>query len=450
LTNNYCLNNSVGIYLLSSDFNVLSWNLLYNNGFGINLTSDSDNNLIHHNNFINNSNSPQANDDGINNQWYDSETKEGNFWSDYSGSGDYLITGSAGSVDPYPTKILPFIDLDGDFMDDYYENEMGLDPTNSSDAKEDLDNDGLTNLYEFQNGLLANNPDTDGDGMSDGWEVAMGLNATFDDAAGDFDTDGLSNLYEYQHDLLANNSDSDGDLMSDGWEVAMGFNPLLDDANEDADGDGLTNLYEFEHNLNASNSDTDSDGMPDGWEVENGLNPLIDDAEEDKDNDGKSNLKEYLEGTNPNDSKWAVFKAKTLPILKIILLILSVIILIPLSVVITKLLFLYKECLPIKIVILNYLNFVIDSSEKIAILQNVYLTLNTHPDKVHRSVVLDNELIRIKKDLEDYELVEYINNLIDQHNNFILKKAILTLDEAFLSLSGKIAQLENEMKNNLF
>jgi hypothetical protein len=188
--------------------------------------------------------------------------------------------------------------------------------------------------------------------------------------------------------------------------------------------------------------------MPDGWEVENGFNPLVDDANLDLDNDGQSNLEEFLAGTNPNDSKWAVFKAKALPILKIILLILSVIILVPLSVVITKLFFLYKECLPIKVVISNYLNFVIDSSGKISIFQYVYLTLGTHPEKVHRSVVLDNEFNRIKKDLEDYELVEYINNLIDQKNNFILKKAISTLDEAFLSLSGKIAQLENEMTNN--
>ena len=40
----------------------------------------------------------------------------------------------------------------------------------------DFDNDGLTDLQEFQNTTLPNNPDSDGDGYFDGEEVAAGTN----------------------------------------------------------------------------------------------------------------------------------------------------------------------------------------------------------------------------------------------------------------------------------
>src|SRR5439155_2395345 len=39
--------------------------------------------------------------------------------------------------------------------------------------------------------------------------------------------------------------DSDGDGMPDDWELAMGLAPFTDDADEDADGDGLSNLQEY-------------------------------------------------------------------------------------------------------------------------------------------------------------------------------------------------------------
>ncbi|MCK4845872.1 MAG: hypothetical protein KAS95_09375, partial [Candidatus Heimdallarchaeota archaeon] len=41
---------------------------------------------------------------GANNYWYDSATKEGNYWSDWSGSGSYFIGGYAYSVDLYPLR----------------------------------------------------------------------------------------------------------------------------------------------------------------------------------------------------------------------------------------------------------------------------------------------------------------------------------------------------------
>ncbi|MHA1205344.1 MAG: hypothetical protein ACTSSL_10470 [Candidatus Heimdallarchaeaceae archaeon] len=43
-----------------------------------------------------------------------------------------------------------------------------------------------------------NDPDTDSDGLTDGWEVNNGLDPLTDDAAEDLDGDGLTNLEEYQ------------------------------------------------------------------------------------------------------------------------------------------------------------------------------------------------------------------------------------------------------------
>ncbi len=40
-----------------------------------------------------------------------------------------------------------------------------------NDANEDSDNDGLTNLQEYQNGTDPQNKDSDGDGFSDGDEL---------------------------------------------------------------------------------------------------------------------------------------------------------------------------------------------------------------------------------------------------------------------------------------
>ena len=105
VANNTCNHNSYGIYLYNSDFCVVTYNLLQENEFyGVSLISHSDNNLIHHNTFVDNNlgGTSQALDDCTNNYWYDPEVKEGNYWSDWSGRGDYYIDGSAGTEDRYP------------------------------------------------------------------------------------------------------------------------------------------------------------------------------------------------------------------------------------------------------------------------------------------------------------------------------------------------------------
>ncbi|MCF6252577.1 MAG: hypothetical protein L3J75_15130 [Methylococcaceae bacterium] len=87
--------------------------------------------------------------------------------------------------------------------------------------------------------------DVDRDGLPDQWETLHfgSLNAT---THGDFDNDGLSNLGEYQHDTDPKDSDSDNDGMPDGFEVNHGLNPLnAADAHGDADNDGFSNLIEY-------------------------------------------------------------------------------------------------------------------------------------------------------------------------------------------------------------
>ncbi len=58
-------------------------------------------------------------------------------------------------------------DDDNDGMPDTWEEEHGLNPLNASDAAEDSDGDGLTNLQEYREGTDPNNSDTDGDGIPD-------------------------------------------------------------------------------------------------------------------------------------------------------------------------------------------------------------------------------------------------------------------------------------------
>ncbi|MBN1389100.1 MAG: Ig-like domain-containing protein [Candidatus Thermoplasmatota archaeon] len=92
------------------------------------------------------------------------------------------------------------IDGDGDGIPDIY--EIGYDflsPADNTDAAEDQDRDGLTNLQEYQLGTEPDNPDTDDDGIPDGIEVGWGMNPKWaSDAQGDMDVDGYTNLEEYE------------------------------------------------------------------------------------------------------------------------------------------------------------------------------------------------------------------------------------------------------------
>ena len=100
-------------------------------------------------------------------------------------------------------------DSDRDGLDDSYEiGVIGSDPSRAdsdgdgvADGLEDLDGDGLVNREEAALGSNPTRPDTDGDGLSDGLKRDLGLDPTRRDSDGDgiedddedFDGDGLSN-----------------------------------------------------------------------------------------------------------------------------------------------------------------------------------------------------------------------------------------------------------------
>ena len=77
------------------------------------------------------------------------------------------------------------LDSDGDGMPDYWEIDNGLNPFDASDASQDPDNDGLTNLQEYQFGTDPNNADTFMRGLPDGWELQNGLDANPRESAAD-------------------------------------------------------------------------------------------------------------------------------------------------------------------------------------------------------------------------------------------------------------------------
>ena len=239
------------------------------------------------------------------------------------------------------------LDADSDGIPDWWENYQGLDSTNPADALLDPDNDGLSNLREFEENTFVANSDTDQDGLSDGDEI---VNST-DPRVADSDNDGLTDGEEvntYATNPLVSDTDADGlidgvevievgsdplvtdtdnDGIDDGWEYLNGLNPIdPSDAALDPDQDGLSNLSEFQlgtdHRLSDTDedglsdgdevniyltdpklSDTDADRLPDAWEVSNGLNPLSAlDAMQDVDSDGFSNRQEYFSDSDPQDS----------------------------------------------------------------------------------------------------------------------------------------------------
>ena len=139
--------------------------------------------------------------------------------------------------------------------------------------------------------------DKDADGMPDWWERNYGGNLI---PAADADNDGLTNLQEFNLRTNPTLSDTDGDTLSDAHEVnSLHTDPLANDS----DNDGLADNIEVGMGSNPLVVDTDGDGIDDQTEVQNTLNPSnAGDANLDADNDGFSNKQEVFAGTNINNS----------------------------------------------------------------------------------------------------------------------------------------------------
>ncbi len=117
-------------------------------------------------------------------------------------SGSVLVSAlHEGALGVVEIDVVAAVDSDGDGLSDEFEVANGMDPNNPADALDDADGDGLSTVEEVQLGLDPFDPDTDGDGLLDGEEVnATGTNPRL------FDTD--------------------GDGLSDGLEVRTGSDPL--------------------------------------------------------------------------------------------------------------------------------------------------------------------------------------------------------------------------------
>jgi hypothetical protein len=139
-------------------------------------------------------------------------------------------------------------------------------------------------------------PDTDDDGMLDGWEVTYGLNTLANDSGSDEDSDGLTNLQEHGLETNPLDIDSDDDALEDGAEVnTHGTDPLA----ADSDNDGLEDGLEINtQGTDPLDPDSDDDGLADGDEVNtHGTDPL----DNDSDGDGFDDACEVAEGLSPTN-----------------------------------------------------------------------------------------------------------------------------------------------------
>ena len=173
-------------------------------------------------------------------------------------------TDKDGGVDANETDPLDW-DSDNDTLSDGFESEYSslLDPLVWDNASLDNDGDGITEFGEMLNNTSPLTNDTDSDNMLDKWEIDNGTNPLVDDAGEDPDDDGLSNLAEFQ-----------GWSISVSRFVALNTTVNLTTYNiqsyplyADIDGDGVLDGAEKELSLDPQSYDTDWDGLWDIYEA---------------------------------------------------------------------------------------------------------------------------------------------------------------------------------------
>ncbi|MEO5715604.1 MAG: alpha-amylase family glycosyl hydrolase [Luteolibacter sp.] len=171
------------------------------------------------------------------------------------------------------------------------------------------------------------NPDSDGDGILDGVEDAnhngwldgdgAGLATNADPTLARNWPNGIHESDETWTETSPTNPDTDGDGLSDGYGEDKNFDGKI---NGDTNGDRVWQSGESWTETNPLVADTDGDGLPDGWEVKFGLNPLdngslaldgttanpINGASGDPDGDDLTNLQEYVAGTDPRTNNAVV------------------------------------------------------------------------------------------------------------------------------------------------
>jgi hypothetical protein len=143
-------------------------------------------------------------------------------------------------------------------------------PAPTTPPAKDSDNDGLSDEDEAIRATDPLNPDTDSDGLYDGYEVyESGTVPTLFDSDGDGLPDG-DELNSFGTN--PSNPDSDGDGLND-YREAIDY--LTNPNAADSDGDGLDDYSELmTYFTNPMDPNTDGDIEDDGFEVNNGTDPL--------------------------------------------------------------------------------------------------------------------------------------------------------------------------------
>lgn len=163
-------------------------------------------------------------------------------------------------------------------------------PDYSEDA--DTDGDGLTDVLEVAMGTNRLLSDTDKDGLPDGFEV---MSSQTDALLADTDGNGISDGDE----------DFDGDKLSNKEEYNYGTDPYL----KDTDDDGFTDFEEVTiYHTDALSEDTDGDGILDGDELSLGFQPLLYDTDGNGISDGDEKVLQVLEQEIEEDEKTEVTK----------------------------------------------------------------------------------------------------------------------------------------------
>nr|WP_321352128.1 PEGA domain-containing protein [uncultured Methanoregula sp.] len=168
--------------------------------------------------------------------------------------------------------------FDGDRLPGSYEQLIGFDPQNPDsdnsltpqneagngvpDGYEKLD-DRLPVFVKYRLGADPFIPDTDGDGLSDEFELTR-LGLVTNVTSADSDNDGVSDA----------NEDTDSDTLTNLAEQMHGTDPLL----ADSDGDSLIDADEIGRGTNPVAKDTDHDALDDDSEIRLGTNPLVADS----------------------------------------------------------------------------------------------------------------------------------------------------------------------------
>ena len=251
--------------------------------------------------------------DGLNDAW---ETLHfGDLVTATSTTGDN-DTDSYSNADEYTANSNPNLtasipgDIDGDTLGDAWETQYFGNITTANDPNADPDNDTFTNKQEESSTPIKSNPqqaasipgDSDGDGLSDLWELNFFSNTTDQNGLRDPDSDLYTNEEEETAgtDPLDNYSfiDTDNDGLNDRWEtIHFGNITTASDPGDDPDNDFFTNDEEYLAGADPTNDqsnpdDIDADGLEDAWELLSFPDLYFADGDDDNDQDFATNEEE--------------------------------------------------------------------------------------------------------------------------------------------------------------